>query len=197
LGRDRSSGCSGWEETILPKLVSNFHFKMMALLYKFRDLLHPRKRILKEVGIQQGFHVLDYGCGPGSYLTSLAELVGKSGKIYALDVHPLAIQMVQKAASQKRLENVETILSDCKTGLSNGSVDVILLYDTFHDLSSPEGVLEELHRILKPNGILSFSDHHMKENEIVSRVTKGRLFKMLRKDKRTYSFLKVEVPGWI
>jgi predicted methyltransferase len=32
-----------------------------------------------------------------------------------------------------------------------------------------KGVLEELHRVLKPNGILSFSDHHMKEDEIGSK----------------------------
>jgi ubiquinone/menaquinone biosynthesis C-methylase UbiE len=165
---------------------------MMALLYKFRDLFLPRKRILKEVGIQPGFHVLDYGCGPGGYLVPLAEWVGKSGKIYALDVHPLAVQMVQNVASRNQLENVETILSDCRTGLPNNSLDVILLYDTFHDLSDQNGVLEELHRILKPNGILSFSDHHMKENEIISKVTNGGLFKMLRKGKKTYSFLKKE-----
>lgn len=146
------------------KPESNFHFKVMAFLYKFRDLLLPRKSIIKEVGMQPGFHILDYGCGPGSYLIPLAALVGKTGKIYALDAHPLAIQMVQNIASRKRLTNVQAILSDCKTGLPNNSVDVILLYDTFHDLSDQNGVLEELHRILKPNGILSFSDHHMKEN---------------------------------
>ena len=45
---------------------------------------------------------------------------------------------------------------------------------------------------LKPNGILSFSDHHMNENEIESNVTSRRLFGLLRKGKRTYSFLKGE-----
>ncbi|GAH29083.1 unnamed protein product, partial [marine sediment metagenome] len=45
-----------------------------------------------------------------------AEFVGKSGKIYALDIHPLAIQMVQRIATKKQLTNVETICSDCKTG---------------------------------------------------------------------------------
>jgi len=181
----------------LHKLESNFHFKVMAFIYKLRDLLSRRKSIIEEVGIQQGFRVLDYGCGPGSYLTPLAELVGNAGKIYALDVHLLVVQMVQNAASRKRLENVETILSDCKTGLPNNSVDVILLYDTFHDLSDQNGVLEELHRILKPNGILSFSDHHMNDNEILSKVTNRGLFKMLRKGKKTYSFLKEEAAGSI
>jgi len=152
----------------------------------------PRKNVLKVVGIKPGFHVLDYGCGPGGYIIGAAELVGKSGKIYALDIHPLAIQMVQSIASKKQLTNVETICSDCKTGLPDNSVDVVLLYDTLHTLSDQNGVLEELHRVLKPNGILSFSDHHMKENEILSKVTNRRLFRLSRKGKRTYSFLKEE-----
>jgi len=164
----------------------------MAFIYKLRDLLSRRKSIIEEVGIQQGFRVLDYGCGPGSYLTPLAELVGKSGKIYVLDVHALAIQRVKNIASQKRVENVETILSDCRTGLPDHSMDVVLLYDTFHDLSDPNGVLKELHRVLKPNGILSLSDHHMKENEIISRVTDGGLFRLSKKGKRTFSFSKEE-----
>jgi ubiquinone/menaquinone biosynthesis C-methylase UbiE len=146
--------------------------------------------ILKEAGIKAGFHILDYGCGSGSYIAAAAELVGISGKIYALDIHPLAIQMVQDIAAKKRLTNVETILSDCNTDLSDSSLDVVLLYDVFHTLSDPNGVLKELYRVLKPHGILSFSDHHMKENEIVSQITKSELFKLSKKGKKTFSFLK-------
>jgi len=174
----------------MDKPKSNWDFKLMSLTYKFRDLFSPRMNILKEVGIKPRFHVLDYGCGPGSYIIPLAELVGKSGKVYALDIHPLAIQMVQNITSKRQLTNVETICSDCKTGLPDNSVDIILLYDTFHDLSDPDGVLKELHRVLKPNRILSFSDHHMKEDEIVSKVTNGGLFRLSRKGKRTHSFSK-------
>ena len=176
----------------MDKPVSDFHFKFMSFGYKFRDLFLPRKNTLKEVGIKPGFHVLDYGCGPGGYIIAAAELAGKSGKIYALDIHPLAIETVQNMASKKQLTNVETICSDCETGLPDNSVDVVLLYDTLHTLSDPNGVLEELHRVLKPNGILSFSDHHMEENEIVSEVTNRGLFRLSRKGERTYSFLKQE-----
>jgi ubiquinone/menaquinone biosynthesis C-methylase UbiE len=74
--------------------------------------------------------------------------------------------------------------------LPGSSIDVVLLYDIFHDLSDPNGVLGELHRVMRPHGILSFSDHHMRENEILSKVTEGGLFKLLRKGKKTYSFAK-------
>ena len=171
---------------------SDLHFKMMAFSFKFRDFFSPRKNILKEVGIKPGFHLLDYGCGPGSYMLPAAELVGKSGKIYALDIHPLAARMVQKIASKNKLTNVKTITSDCKTGLPDNGIDVVLLYDTFHALSDPNCVLKELHRVLKPGGILSFSDHHMREDEIVSKVTQNGLFKLSKKGERTYNFQKKE-----
>jgi ubiquinone/menaquinone biosynthesis C-methylase UbiE len=174
----------------MDKPMSNFDFQFMSVGYKFRDLRLPRKNILEEVGIKPGFQVLDYGCGPGSYIAPLAKLVEESGKVYALDIHTLAIQKVQDIALKKRLENVETILSDCQTGLPDNSLDAVLLYDAFHHLSDPNGVLKELHRVLKPDGILSFGDHHMEEKEIVAELTKNQLFRLLKKGQRTYTFLK-------
>jgi ubiquinone/menaquinone biosynthesis C-methylase UbiE len=172
------------------KVESNFGFRLMALGYKLRDLRLPRRNILKEVGIKPGFRVLDYGCGPGSYTFPLAELVGESGQIYALDIHPLAIRRVKDMASKKRLANVQTILSDCQTGLPDNSLDVVLLYDIFHHLSDPNKILKELHRVLKPSGVLSFSDHHMKEDEIVSGVANSGFFSLSQRNQRTYSFTK-------
>jgi len=174
----------------MDKPMSNFDFQFMSVGYKFRDFFLPRKNILEEVGIKSGFQVLDYGCGPGGYIVPLVKLVGESGKVYALDIHPLAIQKVQNIASKKQLANVETILSDCQTGLPDNSLDVVLLYDIFHHLGDRDRVLKELHRVLKPDGVLSFSDHHMKESEIVSQVTNSRLFRLSRKGQRTYTFLK-------
>ena len=174
----------------MDRIESNLGFRLMAFGYKIRDLRLPRKNILKEVGIKPGFRVLDYGCGPGSYTVPLAELVGESGKVYALDIHPLAIQKVKNIASKRELANVETILSDCQTGLPDNSLDVVLLYDIFHHLGDPDRILKELHRVLKPEGVLSFSDHHLKENEIVSRVTDSGFFSLSKKGRRTYSFVK-------
>lgn len=159
----------------MAKLKSNLHFRLMALAYKVRDFLSPRINVLKEADIKPGFRVLDYGCGPGSYILPLAELVGDSGEIYALDINPLALRKVQSMASKRGLKNVKTIKSDCATGLQASSMDA---------------VLRELHRVLKPNGALSFSDHHMKEQTILLKLTDGNLFILSEKGRKTYSFLK-------
>ena len=177
---------------VTDKPNSNLDFRVMSFGFKFRDFFSPRKNTLDEVDIKPAFSILDYGCGPGSYTTVAARLVGSSGKIYALDIHPLAIQQVQKIAAKKRLTNIMTILSDCATGLPDESIDVVLLYDTLHDLSEPDKTLAELHRVLKPDGILSFNDHHLKEeNKIIAGITTKGLFKLSGKGKRVYNFLKV------
>jgi len=117
-------------------------------------------------------------------------MVGNSGKILALDINPLAITSVKKIIAKKRLSNVETIQSDCDTGLPDKSIDTALLYDIFHHLEKPDKILKELYRILKPDGILSFSDHHLDESKIRSAFSNSELFTIKCKGKKTYSMVK-------
>ena len=168
--------------------MGNMSFNMMSLFFKIRDLFSPPEKTVGEVGIKPGDNVLDYGCGPGSYAIAAADLVGDSGKVYAVDVHPLALRRVAAAASKKNLHNVETILTDCPTDLEAESIDAALLYDTYHDLGDPLGVMKELHRILKPGSILSFSDHHMKAEEVVPEVERSGLFRLLKKSEKSFLF---------
>jgi ubiquinone/menaquinone biosynthesis C-methylase UbiE len=170
--------------------MSSLDFRVMSLGFKIRDLVRPRSLVLKEAAIRPGAKVLDYGCGPGGYTVPLARSVGPAGHVYALDLNPAAIRVTERLATRRKIDNLTTILSDRNTGLPDASVDVVLLYDTFHHLSKPEQVLRELHRVLKKDGLLSFSDHHLKEPEIVAGVTSSGLFALARKGKKTYSFTK-------
>jgi ubiquinone/menaquinone biosynthesis C-methylase UbiE len=177
-------------ETKMEQSVTNRHFKFMSLSFKIRDLLLPRDHILNEVGIKSGFQVLDYGCGTGSYAVVASKMVGTSGTVYALDIHPLAIEYVKKRVSKEHLNNIRTLISGRDTGLPDNSMDIVLLYDIFHELGDPTSVLVELHRVLKTDGVLSFSDHHMKEKDILARITVTGLFKLATMGKRTYRFVK-------
>jgi len=170
--------------------MNTLNFKLMALTFKIRDLFSPPRKVVAEAAIKSGDVVLDFGCGPGSFSLAASELVGAGGKVYALDIHPLAVEMVRQAASKKGLTNIEVIQSDGETGLEESSVDVVMLYDAYHDLADPHKVLRELHRVLKPEGTLSFSDHHLKESQIISGLTETGLFRLSTKGKKTFSFRK-------
>lgn len=165
-------------------------FRMMTLLFKIRDLVSPRTNVLKETGIGPGSRVLDFGCGSGSYVTPAAEMVGESGRVYALDIHPLAEKNVKNLIRRRKLKNVETILSDRKIPLPDSHIDLALLYDILHHLSNPGGVLTEIHRVLKPDGSLSASDHHLEEDTIISKIAGTGLFRPAQKGKKTITFRK-------
>jgi ubiquinone/menaquinone biosynthesis C-methylase UbiE len=171
------------------ELASNTDFKLMAFFMKARDVFRPRRIVLEEAHIQSGFHVLDYGCGAGSYIPDASRRVGETGRVYALDMHPMSIQRVAALAKAQRLANVRTILSECQTGLPDESVDVALLYDVFHALAEPQDILGELHRVLKRSGHLSFSDHHMKHSQIIEGVTQSGLFRLSAQGDHTYDFV--------
>ncbi len=174
----------------MSRLMSNIHFKLMAMTLRFRDIFHPPVEILQEAGIKPGDLVLDFGCGPGSFSLAAFKMVGEEGKVYALDVYPLALKSVQKKSRRKGRQNIEVISSDGDTGLPDHILDVVLVYDVFHELKVPDVVLAELARVLKPDGILSFSDHHLKEEDILSGITRKGIFRLLRKGQRTYTFQK-------
>jgi len=160
----------------------------MALSYRVRDARQPRQAFLDEVGIARGANVLDFGCGPGSYAVPAARMVGQSGNVFALDVHPEALKITTERASKAGLQNVHTIRSDCKTGLPDGGVDVALLYDVYHDLEDSSAVLAELHRVLKPTGVLSSHDHHLKSERLRQAIELSGLFRMTHQGTLTITF---------
>jgi ubiquinone/menaquinone biosynthesis C-methylase UbiE len=170
--------------------ISTFKFQRMSWMLTLRDLFVSPEEIMAETDIQPGFRVMDYGCGTGSFTFAAAHRVGPEGKVYALDLHPVAMEKVQKEALKKGLANIETVQTSCITQLASGSIDVVLFYYVLHWLTDPDCVLRELHRILKEGGILSFRDPYMKEDEILTTVSGKGWFRMSGKGLRTYRFIK-------
>lgn len=170
--------------------MRNIDFAVMSLMFRIRDILRPPAEALEEAGAGPGMRVLDFGCGPGSYSRAAAEMVGDSGVVYALDELPVATEKVKKKAAGRNISTIRTILSACETGLDDESIDLALLYDVYHDLRDPDCVLKELHRVLKPVAVLSFSDHHLKEDAITVAITAGGLFELAGRGKRTVTFRK-------
>jgi ubiquinone/menaquinone biosynthesis C-methylase UbiE len=173
------------------KPMSKSHFKFMVKHFKKRDKKYPPLKKIEKIKIKEESIVLDYGCGPGSYSIAAAEVVGNKGKIYAADIHPLAIESVKKRALEKNLRNIETILTDCDTNLKDESVDIVLLLDIYHDLSDPESILKEIHRVLKLDGSLSVDDHHYKDDEIIGKITSIGLFKFDYSVDEVFNFKKL------
>ena len=162
-------------------------------MFRMRDKIKSPRLKLENASVKPGQVVLDYGCGPGSYTIEAAEIVGDAGKVYAADIHPLSSEKVQKAATKRGLENIETILIDGATnatGLKDNCVDVILSFDMFQQVSNKSQLIEEWHRLLKSNAILALDSHHMEEQDIISAVTGEGLFELEEQKEKMYIFAK-------
>jgi ubiquinone/menaquinone biosynthesis C-methylase UbiE len=165
-------------------------FSFMTFVFRIRDFFKPPRSILENSGVSAGMQVLDYGCGPGSFSVAAAQLVGVTGKVFAADMNPQAIQMVQKKTRNHGLGNIETIITGCKTSISNQSIDFVLFLDTLHFIANPPELLQEFHRVLKADGFLLFGDHHLGQagNDII---TKTGLFKLKKQIPKLATFVKV------
>ena len=161
------------------KRESDIAFRLMTLIYKFRDLLQNPRQSLEKAGLRKEMCVVDYGCGPGSFTIPAAEMAGQEGKVFAVDIHPLAIRAVKQKASRKGLENVETVLVEgYDTGIKESSIDRVLLIDTIHLIDDPDALFREIHRMLKPDGLLFMEKGHMAMPEQKKTVEESGLFKI-------------------
>lgn len=180
MNRSDAGGCS---------LANRVHYALEPIYFAARDFLQPPEKKLIEVGIVRGWHVLDFGCGTGSYTTAAARLVGEEGKVYAADINPVRLERVTRLADRCGLTNIQTILTDCATGLESQTVDAVMMFDVLHCLRQPERVLEEVARVLKPEGALFLSDHHLMEADILSILTAEARFTMALRGVHTYKFV--------
>jgi ubiquinone/menaquinone biosynthesis C-methylase UbiE len=146
--------------------MPDLHFRMMTLTFKIVDFLYPYiKKRIKKFGITEGMTVVDYGCGPGRYATKIAELVGEKGKVYALDIHELAIDAVKAKTEKHNIRNLKPILTQgYNSTLPDNTADVVCAIDMFWIIKKPTEFLAELKRITKTDGILIVDDGHQPRN---------------------------------
>lgn len=114
------------------------------------------EKILIQFGVSPGLYVADFGAGNGYYVRLLSELVGDTGKVYAIDVHRDMVRKIAKSASDQGLDNVEAIWSDLEkehgSTLPDASVDVVVIANTLFSLEDKKSVLSEAFRVLRRKG---------------------------------------------
>jgi ubiquinone/menaquinone biosynthesis C-methylase UbiE len=137
--------------------------------------LHPLfkdpYKLLKAAGLKRGQKVLEVGCGPGFFTIPAARMVGEEGLVYAVDVNPYAIARVRRKILRNGIKNVSPLLANASdTGLSEKSIDLAFLVGLGHIAGGQEKVIAEIHRILRPGGVLSLQDMRGLKGKIIDEV---------------------------
>ncbi|MFE0798795.1 class I SAM-dependent methyltransferase [Streptomyces sp. NPDC058812] len=106
-----------------------------------------------ELGLREGDHVLDAGCGTGRALPALRAAVGPSGLVVGADLTPA---MLQAAARAGRDRDGRLLLTDVAAlPLRSGTLDAVFAAGLVAHLPDPTGDLRELARVVRPGGVLA------------------------------------------
>ncbi|HME72760.1 MAG TPA: class I SAM-dependent methyltransferase [Myxococcota bacterium] len=137
--------CPAW----LVPLLENPYFEAVA----------GAKTVLERAGVRFGMRVLDAGCGPGRLTLPAAARVGPSGRVVALDIQAAMLEKLKSRVATQGLANVEFF----RAGLGDGKLpasefDVALLVTVLGEIPDQIAALRELHRSLRPGGVLSVTE---------------------------------------
>ena len=103
--------------------------------------------------LQPGNTLLDCGCGPGTITLGLAEHVAP-GQVAAIDLEPTMIERAISIARERHAENVRFQVADiCSLPFPDNSFDAVFSSAVLEHLADPVQALQEIFRVLKPQGL--------------------------------------------
>ena len=138
------------------EIAQTMHFAGAPWLTReSRDREEEPAKLMKALNLQPGQTVCDLGCGNGFYTLKLAKEVGPTGKVYAEEIQPEMLALLQKRVEKEGLKNIEPVLGTVvDPKLPEGKFDLILLVDVYHEIDRPVQMLANIRKSLAPKGRL-------------------------------------------
>lgn len=163
------------------KKVSNGAVTSEWLDAHFLAMQPEYSEMLSWVGIQPGWNVLDAGCGSGSFLPLIADCVGKTGSVSAIDIATEKIQLVETAVTQQNW----TAPVDARVGnildlpYETNSFDAIWCANITQYLTDDDlhKMFCEFRRVVRPGGLIAIKDYDVTAQQF--QPTTPRLFSHL------------------
>lgn len=116
---------------------------------------NPEENI-KYLNLKEGSVVADFGSGAGHYVIPLAEVVGREGRVYAIDVQKSLLLKTQAEAKSKNIQNIETLWGDLDipkgSKLRSDTLDAVILSNILFQVENKGTLVQEAKRVLKTGG---------------------------------------------
>ncbi len=134
------------------------------LLRPDRDLWEQPERVLDALRIRPGQIVADIGTGVGYFAVRMAQRVGPTGKVFAVDIQPEMIRMLQQRLTEFGVTNVVPVLSEPDDPkLPPSSIDLALMVDVYHEIQDPDVFMPRLAKALRPTGRLALIEYRAED----------------------------------
>jgi len=123
--------------------------------------------LLAALALRPGMVVADIGAGTGYLSRRMAPAVTPGGKVWAVDVQPEMIELLEAGIKSSGLTQIEARLSSADTvNLPAASVDLAIMVDVYHELAYPYEVMDSLIKALKPGGRVVFVEYKAEDPRV-------------------------------
>ena len=130
--------------------------------------------LIAGLSLSEDFVVADIGAGTGYFTFPVAARVPQ-GKVFAVDIQPEMLALMEQRKARENVDNVETVLGAADDPkLPDGEIDLAFIVDAYHEFSFPREMGERLKASLKPGGQLVLVEYRAED----PRVPIKRLHKM-------------------
>jgi ubiquinone/menaquinone biosynthesis C-methylase UbiE len=126
-----------------------------------------RAAFLRSLGVSEGKAVADLGCGPGFFTLPASELVGPTGKVYAVDVQQEMVDDLRARLAQQGIANVAVRRStELDLAIQQRSVDLALLAFVLHEVDQRSSFLLAAKRLLRDDGRIAVVEWEKTETPV-------------------------------
>lgn len=113
---------------------------------------------LAMAGFKEGMTCVDIGAGSGVWTFAAAKVT--SSPVYAVDINPEMLDLLNKRITDYETAHVRALHADEMTGIEEGSVDLLILSAVLHGIRDVENFMRPIQRIMKPDGRLLIIEFH-------------------------------------
>ena len=126
----------------------------------YMESLSGSSVLIERIDLRENMRVLDVGCGPGRLTIPFAKHVGAGGEVVALDIQEKMLRKLSERVKDKNLANVRFISGGAGEGIlqEQNYFDRAILVTVLGEIPDKKSALKEIHKALKPAGILSVTE---------------------------------------
>jgi ubiquinone/menaquinone biosynthesis C-methylase UbiE len=139
--------------TLCLNLTACTAFKRWSYEGGDRDSWQKPGAVVAALQLDPGDTVADIGAGGGYFTFRLADAVGPTGKVYAVDVDSGMVSYLRERAAGEKRDNIEVVLAEPDDPrLPERGVEMIFTSNTYHHLGDRTEYFRRAKRYLKPGG---------------------------------------------
>jgi precorrin-6B methylase 2 len=121
--------------------------------------------LIKELDVKPGMVVADIGAGTGYFSRRISPLVGNKGRVFAVDVQPQMVTLLERLAAREKITNITAVLGESdQVKLGDSSIDLAIMVDVYHELEYPYEMMQSIVKALKPGGRLVFVEYRAEDS---------------------------------